>query len=479
MQERTSGREHVHLLGIGGTGMTALAGLLHESGALVSGSDRRLYPPTSTILSRLRLEVHEGFAPEHLEPAPDLVVVGNAMSRGNTEVEEVLDRRLPYVSMPRLIEERFLPGRHSVVVSGTHGKTTTTSMLAWVLTRAGRDPGFLIGGAPVDFEFPFHLGSGTPFVIEGDEYDTAFFDKGPKFMHYRPDTALLGVVEFDHADIYRDLDQVTTAFLRFVQLVPRRGLLVYHHDPATTRDIAARAPSRRASYGFSADALWRAESYAEGPAGARCQVRRGGTLVAEIALGIPGRHNLLNALATLVAADDLGVPQDEILDGLASFRGVRRRLEVVGSAAGVTVLDDFAHHPTAIAESLRAVRASHPGQRLWAVLEPRSFSLRRNVFQERLAESFDAADQVVIAGVFGAESLAPAERLDPERLAAAIRARGKDAEFLPTADAILARLSDATRAGDVVVLMSNGGFDGLPRRFVDALRGRRAAATRA
>jgi len=473
----TTPREHLHLLGIGGTGMTALAGLLHESGARVTGSDRRLYPPTSAILARLGLEVHEGFALEHLEPAPDLVVIGNAMSRGNAEVEEVLDRRIPYVSMPRLIEDRFLPGRHSVVVAGTHGKTTTTSMLAWVLTRAGRDPGFLIGGAPVDFESPFRLGAGTPFVLEGDEYDTAFFDKGPKFMHYRPDTALLGVVEFDHADIYRDLDQVTTAFLRFVQLVPRRGLLVYHTDPATTREIAARAPSRRESYGFSTDALWRAESYAEGPDGARCRVRRAGEPFGEIELRVPGRHNVLNALATLVTAADLGVPRDEIVAGLASFRGVRRRLERVGTAAGVTVLDDFAHHPTAIAETLRTVRASHPGRRVWAVLEPRSWSLRRNVFQERLAESFDAADRVVISSVFGAESLAPAERLDPERLVTAIGDRGREAEFLPTADAILDRLSDAARSGDVIVVMSNGGFDGLPRRVVEALAARRAAAT--
>jgi UDP-N-acetylmuramate: L-alanyl-gamma-D-glutamyl-meso-diaminopimelate ligase len=477
MTEQRAAREHVHLLGIGGTGMSALAGLLDASGVRVTGSDRRLYPPTSTILARLGVEVHEGFAPEHLDPAPDLVVVGNAMSRGNPEVEEVLDRRLPYVSMPRLIEERFLPGRHSVVVAGTHGKTTTTSMLAWVLRRAGRDPGFLIGGAPVDFEFPFHLGAGAPFVLEGDEYDTAFFDKGPKFMHYRPDTALLGAVEFDHADIYLDLDQVTTAFRRFVQLVPRRGILVYHADPATTRDIAAGAPSRRASYGFSAEATWRAESYAEGPAGARCRVRRDGEPFADIELRVPGRHNLLNALATLVAADDLGLSRDDILDGLATFGGVRRRLELAGRAAGVTVLDDFAHHPTAIAASLGAARASHPGRRIWAVLEPRSWSLRRNVFQDRLAEAFDAADRVVIAEVYGAGSLEPAERLDPARLAAAIAERGRDAEFLPGTDAILDRLTTALRSGDVVVVMSNGGFDGLPRRLVEALERRPAAAT--
>jgi len=477
MDAAATQRQHLHLLGIGGTGMTALAGLLHESGARVTGSDRRLYPPTSTLLERLALEVHEGFSPQHLVPAPDLVVIGNAMSRGNVEVEEVLDRRLPYVSMPRLIEDRFLPGRHSVVVAGTHGKTTTSSMLAWVLTRAGRDPGFLIGGAPLDFEFPFHLGTGAPFVLEGDEYDTAFFDKGPKFMHYRPDTALLGAVEFDHADIYRDLEQVTTAFRRFVGLVPRRGLLVANHDAATTREIAAQALSRVRSYGFSPDAHWRAEACAEGPSGGRCRVRCAGEPFAELELGVPGRHNVLNALATLAAADELGVPKDEILEGLATFRGVRRRMEVVGSAAGVTVIDDFAHHPTAIAETLRAARARYPGRRVWAVLEPRSWTLRRNVFQDRLAESFDAADHVLLAAVFGAEALAPTERLDPDRLATAIGERGRDAEFLPSAGQILDRLLGQTRSGDVVVVMSNGGFDGLPRRLVELLGARRATAT--
>jgi UDP-N-acetylmuramate: L-alanyl-gamma-D-glutamyl-meso-diaminopimelate ligase len=469
-------REHVHMLGIGGTGMTALAGLLHESGARVTGSDRQLYPPTSTLLERLGLEVYVGFSPEHLVPAPDRIVIGNAMSRGNAEVEEVLDRRLPYVSMPALIEERFLPGRHSAVVAGTHGKTTTSSMLAWVLTQAGKDPGFLIGGAPLDFEFPFHLGTGAPFVLEGDEYDTAFFDKGPKFMHYRPDTALLGVVEFDHADIYRDLEQVTTAFRRFVNLVPRRGLLVANHDSATTREIAAAAPSRVASYGLSPDAMWRAEACVDGPTGGRCRVRRAAEPFADLELRVPGRYNLMNALATLVAADDLGVPKEEILAGLASFKGVRRRMEVVGTAAGITVIDDFAHHPTAIAETLRSARARYAGRRVWAVLEPRSWTLRRNVFQDRLAESFDAADHVLIAAVFGAEALDPAVRLDPERLARAIRERGREAESLLDADEILDHLVREARPNDVVVVMSNGGFDGLPKRLVETLTSRQTAA---
>ena len=477
METRRRGPEHVHLLGIGGTGMTALAGLLHESGARVTGSDRKLYPPTSTLLERLSLEVYEGFDARHLDPAPDLVVVGNAMSRGNVEVEEVLDRRLPYASMPGVIETRFLPGRHSVVVAGTHGKTTTTSMLAWVLERTGLEPGYLIGGAPIDLEFPFRVGRGAPFVLEGDEYDTAFFDKGPKFMHYRPDTAILGAVEFDHADIYRDLEQVTTAFRRFVGLVPRRGLLVANHDTPTTREIASRALSRVATYGLASDAQWRAEAWAEAPSGARCRVRRAGEPYAEIELAVPGRHNVMNALGTLIAAEELGVSKADVLAGLATFRGVRRRMEVVGTAAGVSVIDDFAHHPTAIAETLRSARARYPGRRLWGVLEPRSWSLRRNVFQDRLAPSFDAADRVLIAGVFGAEALAESERLDPERLTAEIRERGKEAEFLPDADEILARLLDESRPGDVVIVMSNGGFGDLPRRLVEALGARRATAT--
>jgi UDP-N-acetylmuramate: L-alanyl-gamma-D-glutamyl-meso-diaminopimelate ligase len=473
---KTSQREHLHLLGIGGTGMTALAGLLQESGCRVTGSDKELYPPTSTILERLGVEVYTGFDPAHLDPEPDLVVVGNAISRGNPEVEEVLDRGLSYVSMPQLIARRFLAGRHSMVVSGTHGKTTTSSILARVLAGAGRDPGFLIGGAPLDFDLPFRVGTGEAFVIEGDEYDTAFFDKGPKFMHYRPDTALLGTVEFDHADIFRDLDEVKTVFRRLINLIPRRGLLVCHEDSPVVREMARKAFCRVEGYGFDRG-RWRAVEMEEAEAGARFHVLRDEQRFVDVSLRVPGAHNVLNALAVVAAAADRGLSPDEIKSGLESFHGVRRRLEPKGEIGGIEVFDDFAHHPTAITNTLHAVRLRFAGRRIWAVVEPRSWSMRKNVFQQLLAEAFDDADQVLIAGVFGRTAIAEGDRLDTDRLVCDLSARGRVAESVPDVDGILERLVRSTVAGDVIVVMSNGGFDGLVGRLVEALQARQTAAS--
>jgi UDP-N-acetylmuramate: L-alanyl-gamma-D-glutamyl-meso-diaminopimelate ligase len=470
-------REHVHLIGIGGTGMTALAGLLQAAGCRVTGSDGRLYPPTSILLERLGLEVRVGFDPTNLRPAPDLVVVGNAISRGNPEAEEMLDRRLPFTSMPRLIEERFLPGRHSIVVAGTHGKTTTASMLAWVLHSAGRDPSYLIGGSPIDFDYPFRLGRGAAFVIEGDEYDTAFFDKGPKFMHYRPDTALVGTVEFDHADIYADLSQLKTAFARLVNLVPRRGLIVRHEDCPVTVEITGAAHSRVTGYGVESGS-WRAVDYEENTDGARFAVLRDGEPFARPSLQVPGLHNVRNCLATIAAAAEQGLGAEEIEAGLATFRGVRRRLELRGEAGGVQVLDDFAHHPTAIAEALATMRRRGPTGRIWAVLEPRSWSLRRNVFQERLTEVFDPADEVIVAAVYEADAVPEELRLDVPRLVEDLRARGLSASFLAGPDEIVPRIAGEAGPGDVVVVMSNGGFGGLHVRLLEALGERVQAAER-
>ena len=464
-------REHVHLIGVGGTGMAALAGLLHESGCRVTGSDTELYPPTSTLLDAMGIRVHPGYDAAHLDPAPDLVVIGNAVRRGNPEAEEVLDRRLPHDSMPGVLERRFLPGRHSIVVAGTHGKTTTTAMLAWVLDRAGRSPGFLIGGLPRNFDRPYRLGSGAAFVLEGDEYDTAFFDKGPKFLHYRPDTALVGTVEFDHADIYRDLEEVKRAFRWLTNIVPRRGLLVRHEDCATTREVTAAALARVEGYGIGSG-LWRAEGIAETPEGTRFAVARDGRRFLEANLRMSGEFNVRNALAVVAAAAEQGLSAGEIAEGLTTFDGVRRRLEIKGEVAGVVVLDDFAHHPTAIAETLRAVRRRFVGRRVLAVLEPRSWSLRRNVFQDRLPAAFDAADQVVLARVFLAEALPESERLDPDRLVRDPAERGKPARFLPGVDAIVEYLGEECRAGDVVAFLSNGGFGGIHGKLLEALAGR-------
>ena len=464
-------KEHVHLVGIGGTGMAGLAGLLHERGCRVTGSDRELYPPTSTLLRALGLEVFTGFDARHLRPAPDLVVIGNVVRRGNPEAEEVLDRRLNYTSMPRLVAERFLEGRHSIVVVGTHGKTTTTAMLAWVLHHAGRDPGFLIGGAPRDFDHSYQIGKGPAFVIEGDEYDTAFFDKGPKFMHYRPDTALVGTVEFDHADIFRDLEEVKRAFAWFANIVPGRGLIVRHEDCAVTREVTAHALARVEGYGFDSG-VWRAEAIRDDGEGSRFRLLLNDRLFLDASLRLSGEHNVRNASAVVAAAAEQGVPAREIEAALASFRGVRRRLEIRGEADGVVVIDDFAHHPTAIAETLRAVRQRYPKRRLWAVLEPRSWSLRRNVFQDQLPVCFESVDAVVVAGVYGSQEIPPGLRLDPEKLVRDLTGRGKDARFIPDAASITMFLAHSLRSGDVVAVLSNGGFGGLHEQLLASLERR-------
>ena len=470
-------KEHVHLVGIGGSGMAALAGLLQESGCRVTGSDRELYPPTSNLLRSLGLEICSGFDARNLRPAPDLVVIGNVVRRGNPEAEEVLDRRLRYTSMPRLLAQRFLEGRHSIVVVGTHGKTTTTAMLAWVLHHAGRDPGFLIGGVPMDFDRSYRRGKGPAFLIEGDEYDTAFFDKGPKFMHYRPDTAVFGTVEFDHADIFRDLAEVKRAFAWFTNIVPGRGLVIRHEDCENTREVTSHALSSVEGYGFDSG-TWRAEAVRDDGEGSRFRVLRDARFFLEASLRIPGEHNVRNALAVVAAAAEQGVPAREIEAGLASFRGVRRRLEIRGEGDGVLIIDDFAHHPTAIAETLRAARQRYHGRRLWAVLEPRSWSLRRNVFQDRLAACFEAADEVIIAGVYETDEIPATIRLDPERLVRDLTVRGSSARFIPHVEAIVSFLLQSARPGDIVAVLSNGGFGGLHDRLLSSLERRGKARAR-
>ncbi len=461
-------QEHVHLIGIGGTGMASLAGLFNEAGCRVTGSDGTLYPPTSTILAAMGVTVHEGYDPKHLDPVPDLIVVGNAVSRGNPEAEELLDKRLPYLSMAAAIEQRFLPGRHVIVVAGTHGKTTTTSMLAFVLHHSGRNPGFLIGGSPQDFETPYRIGTGKAFVIEGDEYDTAFFDKGPKFMHYRPDTAIVGTVEFDHADIYRDEAEVKRVFRWLTNIVPRRGLIVRHEECAATVDSTSHAQARIQGFGLT-KGVWRASAIEQGPRGVSFRATRDGAVVADVRLQLSGDYNVRNALSVMAAATEQGLTPAEISAGLAAFSGVRRRMEVKGEASGVTVIDDFAHHPTAIAETLRAVRQRYPGRRVWCVLEPRSWSLRRNVFQDKLASAFENADEVVLSEVYGADQLPPEERLDPARLVADLAERRRPARFLPGVDAIVAHLVAETRPEDVVAVLSNGGFGGIHQKLLTAL----------
>ena len=420
------------------------------------------------------IAVAEPYAAVNLEPRPDLIVVGNAISRGNVELEHVLDTRIPFCSMAALLHDEFLPGRESLVVAGTHGKTTTTSMLAWIYEVASRTqpelaPSFLIGGVAENFGASFMVRPTRPFILEGDEYDTAFFDKGPKFLHYFPDAAILTHVEFDHADIYADLEAVKTAFKRLVNLIPGRGRLVAFDGSPNVTECAAKAFCRVERYGFTATSHWRISSMRHEGASSVWTLDRGGLFFAELTLPMAGEHNALNATAAAALAAGQGVPVAAIVAALATFRSVKRRLEVKAEVGGVTIIDDFAHHPTAIRETLRALRGAYAGRRLWAVLEPRSNTLRRNVFAEALVESLALADRVILAAVFKQESIPPAERLHPEEVAAALTARGVPAAVHADAEAIVAAMVPQLVPGDVVAILSNGGFGGIYERLPASL----------
>jgi UDP-N-acetylmuramate: L-alanyl-gamma-D-glutamyl-meso-diaminopimelate ligase len=461
--------KHVHLVAICGTGMGSLAGMLKASGYHVTGSDQNVYPPMSTWLADQGIVPFSGFAPEHLDGV-DLVIVGNAVPKTNPEVVAMLDRKLPYQSFPQALAEFFIRDRHSMVVAGTHGKTTTTALLAWVLTSAGRDPGAMIGGAANNFGGNFRVGGGRFVVVEGDEYDTAFFDKGPKFLHYRPRTGILTSIEFDHADIYRDLPHVVAAFERFVALIPRDGLLVAAAGDVHVSAVASRAASRVERYGFEAGSDWTAEGLRPENGGVSFDVRRAGTLFGRFHLPLIGRHNVMNALAVIAAAHGSGVTSTEIADGFRTFRGIKRRQEIVGAARDVIVMDDFAHHPTAIRETLAAVKMGYPARRLWAIFEPRSATSRRAVFQAEFAEAFDLADEVAIAHPFGSDKLPPGERLDAKRLVSDLGRRGVHAAYLPTADDMIRTITPQLAPGDLVCVMSSGGFDGIHGKLLAALR---------
>lgn len=456
--------------------MASLAGMLQLQGHRVTGSDAAAYPPMSDLLAQLGITVFEPYAERNLEPRPDLVVVGNAISRGNVELERVLDERIPFCSMASILHDEFLRGRESLVVAGTHGKTTTTSMLAWIYEVASRRdaalaPSFLIGGVAENFGTSFMVRATRPFLLEGDEYDTAFFDKGPKFLHYFPDAAILTHVEFDHADIYSDLSAVKTAFKRFVNLVPRRGRVVAFDGSENVTECVAKAFCSVERYGFAADSYWRVTDLRHDEVVTRWTVLRGGERFAELSLPMAGEHNALNATAAAALAAGQGVPVEAIVEALASFKSVKRRLEVKAEVGGVTIIDDFAHHPTAIRETLKALRERYVGRRLIAVLEPRSNTLRRNVFEAALVDSLALADQVVLAAVFKSENIPEGERLHPENVVAALNGRGVPALVCADADAIVGVLGPQLKTGDVVAILSNGGFGGIYQKLPRAISG--------
>ncbi|HEX8619725.1 MAG TPA: UDP-N-acetylmuramate:L-alanyl-gamma-D-glutamyl-meso-diaminopimelate ligase [Thermoanaerobaculia bacterium] len=467
--------KRVYLIGICGTAMASLAGMLQQRGYEVSGSDEHVYPPMSTYLERLGVSVVEGYTKQHLETfRPDLVVIGNAAANTNVEAAATVELDLPYTSMPEAIYHLFIKGKHSVVVSGTHGKTTTTSLMAWLLESAGRDPGMVVGGIPLNFNQNFKLGHGEDFVIEGDEYNTAFFDKGPKFLHYHANTLLLNNVEFDHADIYADLDAILAAFRAAVRQVAPGDVIVANGDDANVQSLRGEAKGRWVTFGWKDDCDAYATDVVETPQGTEFTAWWEGKEWFRFHSTLSGRHNALNALACAVIARLRGVSTEEIQQGLQTFQGIKRRMEVRGVERGVTVIDDFAHHPTAIATTVAGAKKRYPGQRVWALFEPRSISSSRKEFEAGYMEAFHEADRVIIGPVFHRERYETRYGLDKmmsvESIVERLAKDGIPAEQIDDFDAIAQRIASEAKESDVVLVMSSGAFGGVHEKILDALR---------
>ncbi|MZH02109.1 MAG: UDP-N-acetylmuramate:L-alanyl-gamma-D-glutamyl-meso-diaminopimelate ligase [Nitrospinae bacterium] len=459
--------KNIYLIAICGTGMAALAGLLKGAGYRVSGSDANIYPPMSTLLENAEIPVLPGYRKENITNDIDLVIVGNAVSKTNEEVQAVLEAGLDYTSFPAAIARFFLKGRKSLVVTGTHGKTTTTSLLSWVLQASGRKPGFMVGGWLKNFDNNHQVPEGNYFVTEGDEYDSAFFDKGPKFLHYRPDASILTGIEFDHADIFDDLDQIKDAFRKYVSLISPEGVILVKHADANIQDVLGDAVCRVETYGYLEGADWFIDEYRFEAGYGHFSLSFKGEKKADFQLAMIGRHNVENAAAVAALFLWLGLTADEINAAFKTFQGVKRRQEVVGVKNGITVLDDFAHHPTAIRLTLEAVKEAYPGQRLWAVFEPRSATSRRKVFEQNFPDSLLVADRVIVAGLFAPEKISEDERLDPNQVVTSLRQKGCDAHFIQEVDDIVAFMAENAESGDVVLVMSSGGFGGIHQKILD------------
>jgi UDP-N-acetylmuramate: L-alanyl-gamma-D-glutamyl-meso-diaminopimelate ligase len=452
----------VHFVGICGTAMASAAAAMREKGFVVTGSDQNVYPPMSTFLAERKIEVMSGYAEGNLAHKPDLVVVGNAISRGNPEAEYVLDHKLRYCSLPELLKEYFIRGKRSLVVSGTHGKTTTTSLLTWVFEHNGLNPSFLIGGIPANLGQGARFTDSEWFIIEGDEYDTAFFDKRSKFIHYLPEVAIINNLEFDHADIFANLEAVKTTFKHFIRLVPRNGLLLGNGDDLNLKPLlnVTHCPVKR--FGLGENNAVQGFNLRYGPTATEFEIPS-----FKFHINLVGELNVRNALAVVACAKHCGLKNQQIQSAFDTFKGIKRRMEVRGISGGVTVVDDFGHHPTAISETLKALRIKYPNQKLWAVFEPRSNTTRRNVFQQELAHCFHDADAVVIAEVARLDQLAAEERLNPEKLMQELQSTGKNAAYLSDVDAIVNHLGKNVEGGDVVVVFSNGGFGGIHGKLLD------------
>jgi UDP-N-acetylmuramate: L-alanyl-gamma-D-glutamyl-meso-diaminopimelate ligase len=465
MRVTKSAPQKFHFIGICGTAMGSVAAALQERGFKISGSDESVYPPMSIFLEQHGIKLHQGYRKENLPADADMIVIGNAMKRGNPEVEAALNRNLFYLSLPEVLKNYFLRGKHNLVVTGTHGKTTTTSLLTWIMEKAGRNPGYLIGGIPKNLGQGAHLNDSKYFVIEGDEYDSAFFDKRSKFVHYLPELVIVNNVEFDHADIFKDLDEIKLSFRRLLNIVPQNGMVLVNGDDHNCVEVAKDCLAQMVEVGFSKNCAQRIRDVTYSPAGSQFKL---GDDVYEIPL--VGEFNVRNAAMAASAARFYDVPKAKIDNALKSFSGIARRQEVRGEAGGVKVIDDFGHHPTAIAQTLQALRQRYQSQRIWAIFEPRSNTTRRAVFQKELPEALKAAHGVFIAQVARLEQIPEAERLNPEEVVKEISEDGRPAFYEKNADAIIDRIMPLLKPKDVVVVFSNGGFDNIHEKLLARLK---------
>jgi UDP-N-acetylmuramate: L-alanyl-gamma-D-glutamyl-meso-diaminopimelate ligase len=462
--------KHYHLIGICGTAMASLAGMLATQGHKVTGSDENVYPPMSLELKRLGIPVSEGYREEHLRERPDEIVVGNAISRGNRELEYALNEKMHYTSMAAVVKENFIRGHHSVVIAGTHGKTTTTSLMAWAMEKADCHPSFLIGGVAENFNASFRVTPGKYFVIEGDEYDTAYFDKGPKFMHYLPDTVILNNIEFDHADIYRDLEAVKFAFSRLINLIPSHGHLLAGWDSRIVRELAPKAFCPVVSFGTEEGATWRATEIDFSGELTKFKITVEGKEFGHYQTPLVGMFNVKNCLGVIAACEEMGLDTQSVKESLAEFKSVKRRMQIRGVANGVTIIDDFAHHPTAVKETLLGAKQKYTGQRIIALFEPRSYTAQIKQFQQEFTDSLQEADKIIIAGLFHPERYEKDKAICPDEMIEEMRSKGLEADFIPSPEEIVRHLVPQLKSSDIVVVMSNGSFGGIHDKLLNALR---------
>jgi UDP-N-acetylmuramate: L-alanyl-gamma-D-glutamyl-meso-diaminopimelate ligase len=462
--------KRIYFLAVCGTAMASLAAMLRKKGYSVYGCDENVYPPMSTFLKENDIPVFLGYDISHLNPAPDLVIVGNVISRGNKEIEEILARHIPYLSLPEAIREFFIRDHHSIVVTGTHGKTTTTSLLAWLFECGGKEPSFLIGGIPNNFNRGFQVGKGRDFIIEGDEYDSAFFDKAAKFLRYMPDIGIINIIEYDHADIYSSLEEINTAFERFIRLIPNNGLLLLGYDNETARAMSTKAFCMVQSFGLSPGADWTATNIRVNPDGTIFDVNRNSAMMGRCFVPLYGEHNVRNSLAAIAVATQTDIDFAIIKQALAEFKGVKKRLELKSIVNDIAIYDDFGHHPTAIRETLAAFRAQNKSHQIWALFEPRTATTRRNIFQKEFSLAFDNADVILIAPVDRPDKVPAAQLFSVEQLASDLVKKEKTAFAFSSVDSMVEFLSKQLQKDDVVITFSNGPFGGIHEKLATALK---------